>query len=78
MEGGDLDQITNYLKISEDLGTAGQPFRQQFNFVKEAAYDVVVNLALPTSTNAIPDEGDLVRSLGMEYIHIPVLHNSAR
>ena len=33
----------------------------------------MVNLALPTSTNALPDEKQVVENLGMQYVHIPVV-----
>jgi hypothetical protein len=33
----------------------------------------VINLATPTSTNALPDEAGLVAALGMHYVPIPVL-----
>jgi protein tyrosine phosphatase (PTP) superfamily phosphohydrolase (DUF442 family) len=33
---------------------------------------VVINLAMPTSTNAIPNEGQLVTSQEIIYVHIPV------
>ena len=32
----------------------------------------VINLALPTSDNAIPSEGSIVTGLGMSYFHIPI------
>jgi protein tyrosine phosphatase (PTP) superfamily phosphohydrolase (DUF442 family) len=35
-------------------------------------YEVVVNLALPTSDHAISHEGSLVTQLGMRYVHLPV------
>ncbi len=68
-----IEQILNYLPISETLGAAGQPARQQFADVKAAGYQVVVNLAMPDSTNALPDEGQLVAEQGMDYVHIPVV-----
>ncbi len=40
--------------------------------IKAAGYQIVVNLAPSDSTNAIPHEKDIVESLGMTYIHIPV------
>jgi protein tyrosine phosphatase (PTP) superfamily phosphohydrolase (DUF442 family) len=40
--------------------------------IREAGYDVVINLALPTSDNALADEGSLVAGLGMTYVNIPV------
>jgi protein tyrosine phosphatase (PTP) superfamily phosphohydrolase (DUF442 family) len=39
-------------------------------------FTVVINLALTTSDNAIPDEAIVVNNLGMEYIHIPVVWES--
>ncbi len=67
-----MEQIKNFLKISEHISTAGQPTEEQFPALKEAGYEVVVNLAMPTSTNAIPNEGELVTSQGMIYVHLPV------
>jgi uncharacterized protein (TIGR01244 family) len=64
--------ITNYLKLSDRLTTAGQPTIAEFTAVQAAGYQTVVNLALPSSTNALPDEAAIVQSLGLEYIHIPV------
>ncbi len=40
--------------------------------IRAAGYEVIINLAMPTSPNAIPDEQNLVNSLGMSYLHIPV------
>lgn len=68
-----LEEIYNFLQLSDSIATAGQPNVEQFAAIKQAGYDVVVNLALPTSTNAIPNEREVVESQGMEYIHIPVV-----
>jgi protein tyrosine phosphatase (PTP) superfamily phosphohydrolase (DUF442 family) len=40
--------------------------------VREAGFEVVINLALPTSDNALANEGSIVAGLGMSYVHIPV------
>jgi protein tyrosine phosphatase (PTP) superfamily phosphohydrolase (DUF442 family) len=68
-----LESIYNFLPISDRLATAGQPTEEQFAAIKEAGYQVVINLALPSSTNAIAQEQTIVEALGMRYIHIPVL-----
>lgn len=65
--------IHNFLKLSETIATAGQPTEAQVTAIKAAGYRVVVNLALPGSTNALPNEQALVEAQGMVYIHIPVL-----
>ncbi|MES1026515.1 protein tyrosine phosphatase family protein [Gloeocapsa sp. BRSZ] len=66
-------EIYNFLQVSDAIATAGQPTAQQFADIKAAGYEVVVNLALPTSTNAIANEQKIVEDLGMDYVHIPVI-----
>ena len=68
----DLDRITNFVQLTADVGTSGQPKRDQFSIIAEQGYAGVVNLALPTSDHAIADEGSVVTGLGMSYFHIPV------
>lgn len=68
-----LEEIYNFLKLSDSIATAGQPTEAQFSAIKNAGYEVVVNLALLTSTNAIINEQQIVESEGMKYVHIPVL-----
>lgn len=65
--------LLNFLEISDRIGTAGQPAAQQFAEIKAAGYEVVVNLAMPDSTNALPNEAELVCEQGLEYVHIPVV-----
>jgi SAM-dependent methyltransferase/protein tyrosine phosphatase (PTP) superfamily phosphohydrolase (DUF442 family) len=73
MSPQNMDDICNYLRISESLGTAGQPTSDQFADIRAVGYEVVINLAMPTSTNALPNERELVTGLGMDYLHIPVV-----
>ena len=67
-----LTNIYKFRAIGGGLGTAGQPTEAQFQAVREAGFEVVINLALPTSDMALAHEGNLVTSLGMTYVHIPV------
>jgi len=67
-----LSEIHGFHAINEKLGTAGQPAQAQFPMIRESGFAAVINLALPTSDNAIANEGSVVTSLGMAYIHIPV------
>jgi protein tyrosine phosphatase (PTP) superfamily phosphohydrolase (DUF442 family) len=71
-----LSDIYNFLAVSDDLGTAGQPTAEQLAAVKAAGYDVVINLALGTTPRDLPHEADLVTGQGMEYIHIPVIFDN--
>ena len=67
-----LTGIYNFRAIGDRLGTAGQPTETQFQAVRDAGFDAVINLALPTSDNALAHEGSIVTRLGMTYVHIPV------
>lgn len=69
---GTPQQISNFVQLTEDIGTSGQPAREQFQVIADDGYRSVVNLALPTSDHAIADEGSIVTGLGMRYFHIPV------
>lgn len=72
LEKDDLESILNFFLITETVGTAGQPTKAQFSAVKNADFSAVVNLNVSNSENALPEEGDIISSLGMKYIHIPV------
>ena len=67
-----LELLYNFRAISDGLATAGQPTEAQFSDIRSAGYEAVINLALPTSDNAIANEGSIVTRLGMSYFHIPV------
>lgn len=71
-----LGAIKAFVNLADDIGTSGQPTREQFAEIAAAGYEAIVNLALPTSDNAIPDEGAIVTGLGMVYFHVPVIFES--
>ncbi len=68
-----LEDIDNFLKLSDRIATAGQPTEVQYPAIAAAGYQTVINLALIESTNALLEQGAIATSLGLEYIHIPVL-----
>ena len=65
--------IINFLQIDPNLGTAGQPTREQFTAIRDAGYEVVINLLPAGVDGALPGEAAVVRDLGMDYVHIPVV-----
>jgi protein tyrosine phosphatase (PTP) superfamily phosphohydrolase (DUF442 family) len=67
-----LRAIYNVELPTDWLGTSGQPTASQFADIAEAGYQAVINLALPSSDNAIANEGSIVTGHGMAYFHIPV------
>jgi protein tyrosine phosphatase (PTP) superfamily phosphohydrolase (DUF442 family) len=67
-----LSDIYNFRSLGSKLATAGQPTEEQLRQVRVAGFEAVINLALPTSDNALSNEGSVVTGLGMSYVHIPV------
>ncbi len=74
----DLASIYNYVRISDRLGTSGQPTEMQFAAIREAGFDVVINLLPGDVENSLPNEDRVVGGLGMEYVHIPVVFKAPR
>ena len=68
-----LDDIYNFLPLSNSLATSGQPSQEQMVEIAKAGFQVVINLGLSKADYALEDEAGLVKSLGMAYVHIPVL-----
>jgi protein tyrosine phosphatase (PTP) superfamily phosphohydrolase (DUF442 family) len=62
----------NYVIASDRLHTAGQPDTEQLTTVADRGFDLVINLAPPTSREAIANEGQLVTETGASYLNIPV------
>ncbi len=67
-----VEDILNFHEMTDDIAIGGQPTVSQLAQVAEAGYSVVVNLAMHDSDNAIPEEGSVVASQGMSYVHLPV------
>jgi len=71
-----MNDIYNYLSYHEKLSSSGMPNAEQMDSVAEAGVQLVINLAPHDVPNAVPNEKELVESLGMEYINIPVNWNT--
>jgi len=67
-----MRDIYHYQFLNENLSSSGMPTIEQMKEIAIAGVQVIINLTPHEIQNAIPNEGDLVSSLGMEYIHIPV------
>ncbi len=67
-----LEDIYNFLPLTETVLSSGMPTAGQMVDVSKSGVQVVINLAMPNSDRALPDEAQLVESLGMKYIGIPV------
>lgn len=68
-----LEDIYNFLALSESLFTGGMPKADQLADAAQRGIQIVINLAPHTVPDALPNEAELVKSLGMQYINIPVI-----
>jgi len=73
-----LIRIRNFLQLDERLATSGMPRPEDFDLIQQSGFEIVINLAMPTSDNAMANEGDLVTRAGMTYVHIPVNFEAPR
>ncbi len=71
-----LEDITNYLQLTDTIATGGQPSEAEIKSIAQAGFEVVINLGLTGTDYALEDEAGLVERLGMRYIHIPVVWDS--
>lgn len=67
-----LAEITNFRQYSDSFASAGQPTREQFQAIRDAGFERVVYIAFTNNQNALPDEDQVVKGLGMEYMQVPV------
>lgn len=68
-----IASVKNFYSVSEELAIAGQPSENELREIAAAGFEVVINLGLLDPKYCLPDEKNLVASLGMKYIHIPVV-----
>jgi protein tyrosine phosphatase (PTP) superfamily phosphohydrolase (DUF442 family) len=78
LRASQLEAIYNYLPISTQLATSGQPTTNQFSAIQRAGYSIIINLAPANAENALRNEAAVVASLGMDYINIPVNFSNPR
>lgn len=68
----EVAEITNYRQYSPYFSSSGQPVAGQFRALQEAGFQRVVYLAFTDNKTAVEHEDRLVKSLGMDYLHLPV------
>ena len=68
-----MNDLNNYVRIDDRISTSGQPLINQFQSLADDDCKTIINLATPDSKGAIPNEGEIISSLAMTYIQIPVI-----
>ena len=70
-QSSSIEDIRAFHAVSDRLGTSGQMTYNQIDHIKEAGYEVVINLA-PAHLERNGLEGYMVTERSMAYVHIPV------
>jgi len=72
MAQNSLTDIANYREYSATFSSSGQPTAKQLEAVASAGFERVIYLAFSDNQTAIESEDRVVKTLGMDYVHIPV------
>jgi protein tyrosine phosphatase (PTP) superfamily phosphohydrolase (DUF442 family) len=67
-----VEDSFNYRRVSDTITTSGVLTPDGLRSLEQEGYDLVVDLLPSDGEAANPDEGDIVRAQGVEYVHIPV------
>jgi protein tyrosine phosphatase (PTP) superfamily phosphohydrolase (DUF442 family) len=69
----ELSEISNYRQYSPQFAISGQPTERQLELLKSEGFERIIYIAFSNSGKALANEDVIVKQLGMEYIHIPVV-----
>ena len=72
----ELSEISDYREYSATFASSGQPTKEQLQFLKDDGFERIVYIAFSDNGNAFADEDVVVKELGMDYVHIPVIWDS--
>ena len=71
--GNHIEAIREFVRISDNVFTSGQPARDQLAGLSGHGIRYVINLALPGSDGAVADEAAILTGQGIAYFHLPVI-----
>ena len=72
LSADEVSEIANYRQYSPALSSSGQPTAEQLKALSEAGFKRVIYLAFSDNKTAIDAEDRVVKTLGMDYLQIPV------
>ena len=71
-----LKEVLNFRQYSDTFASAGQPTADQFSIIRDAGFERVIYIAFSNNPNAVANADQVVKDLGMHYVHIPVDWNN--
>lgn len=73
LNASELSDISNYREYSPTFSSSGQPTKDELELLRKKGFGRIVYIALSNSGKAIANEDVIVKELGMDYVHIPVI-----
>jgi len=73
----DLNSIPNFLKLSDNVWTGGQPPLETLPLLKASGIKTIINLRVHSEYNGAEEEAK-AKELGLRYINIPVVYNQPK
>jgi len=70
--------IYNFFQYSDRIICAGLPKEADFKQIKEAGYEIVLSLSMPSDSITIENEDKILANLEIPYFHIPVDANAPK
>jgi len=67
-----IADIPNYLQYNNLFASSGQPNEIQLQLLADSGVQQIIYLAFTDNKTAIANEDRIVKSMGMDYAHIPV------
>jgi len=68
----DFGGIDNYIRYSPYFSSSGQPGADDLEKLSEAGFQRIIYLAFSDNKSALEHEDRVAKSLGMDYLHVPV------
>ena len=70
--GEQADTIYNYIEYSPTFASSGQPTEAQLQAQRADGVERVIYIAFSDQEHSLPNEDRIAKSLGLNYVHIPV------
>src|SRR5688572_32464177 len=67
-----LENVVGYAILRPGVAACGQPGFETLDGLRSAGYKTVVNLRMASEDPSPIEEGEKLRQLGLDYVHIPM------
>jgi protein tyrosine phosphatase (PTP) superfamily phosphohydrolase (DUF442 family) len=73
----DLPDIRNLRRVDDKVYASGQPDAPHYELLADRGFELVIDLRRHVRSDPQRDDPDRIASLGLEYVHVPLIDGSA-